>query len=45
VSIPVGTAFQFRASDMALESVAVTMPPWPGDGEAELVSGHDPWRA
>src|SRR5258708_35023497 len=30
-TIPLGAAFQFRASDEApLTSLAVTMPPWPG---------------
>jgi mannose-6-phosphate isomerase-like protein (cupin superfamily) len=40
VSIPVGTSFQFR-NDAAkpLEAVAVTMPPWPGPGEALQVRG------
>ena len=43
-TIPLGTRFQFRASDEApLAFVAVTMPPWPGDGEAEVVEGK--WRA
>jgi len=42
VTIPLGTRFQFCASaGVGLEIVAVTMPPWPGDGEAVLVSG--PW--
>ena len=43
VSIPVGTAFQFRAaagSEVAV--VGVTMPPWPGDDEAMPASG--PWQ-
>jgi mannose-6-phosphate isomerase-like protein (cupin superfamily) len=40
ISIPVGTAFQFRASATApLEAVAVTMPPWPGMDEAIPVEG------
>jgi mannose-6-phosphate isomerase-like protein (cupin superfamily) len=40
VSIPVGTHFQFRASDGApLTVVGVTMPPWPGDDEAYEVPG------
>jgi mannose-6-phosphate isomerase-like protein (cupin superfamily) len=41
LSIPLGTAFQFRNTDdeEPLEAVAVTMPPWPGEGEAELVPG------
>lgn len=44
IAVPVGTAFQFcsRSAD-ALQVVAVTMPPWPGDGEAVVVSG--PWSA
>jgi mannose-6-phosphate isomerase-like protein (cupin superfamily) len=38
VTIPVGTAFQFRCtSDDPLVAVGVTMPPWPGDGEAEIL--------
>jgi mannose-6-phosphate isomerase-like protein (cupin superfamily) len=44
LSIPVGTQFQFRASAAeAVRAVAVTMPPWPGDSEAEFVEG--PWQA
>ena len=40
VSIPVGTAFQFRCmGSEALRIAAVTMPPWPGDEEALLVTG------
>ena len=44
ISLPCGTAFQFR-SDSAepLQAVGVTMPPWPGDGEAYPVEGH--WAA
>lgn len=35
VSIPLGTAFRFRAApDAGLEIVCVTMPPWPGPDEA-----------
>ena len=42
VSIPLGTAFQFRAEDdRPLAFVAVTMPPWPGMDEAVAVEG--PW--
>jgi mannose-6-phosphate isomerase-like protein (cupin superfamily) len=43
VDLPVGTAFQFRASeDAELVVVGVTMPPWPGDGEAvPILDG--PW--
>jgi mannose-6-phosphate isomerase-like protein (cupin superfamily) len=40
VAIPAGLAFQFRAfGGAALCAVAVTMPPWPGEQEAELVVG------
>ena len=40
VSIPVGTAFQFRSSaDAPLRVAAVTMPPWPGEDEAVFVPG------
>lgn len=42
LTIPLGTHFQFRAdSDEPLAAVGVTMPPWPGDTEAVLVTG--PW--
>jgi mannose-6-phosphate isomerase-like protein (cupin superfamily) len=41
VSIPAGTQFQFRSSgDGPLRAVAVTMPPWPGPGEAYEVDGE-----
>lgn len=44
LTIPVGTCFQFRASDAsAVSAVAVTMPPWPGEDEAVFVAG--PWPA
>jgi mannose-6-phosphate isomerase-like protein (cupin superfamily) len=40
ISIPTGTAFQFRADgDSPLQAVGVTMPPWPGDSEAEVIAG------
>jgi mannose-6-phosphate isomerase-like protein (cupin superfamily) len=40
VSIPTGTHFQLRSDGAEpLEAVAVTMPPWPGDGEAYIVAG------
>jgi mannose-6-phosphate isomerase-like protein (cupin superfamily) len=40
VSIPLGTAFQFRATPSSeVAVVGVTMPPWPGDDEAIGVSG------
>lgn len=43
LTIPVGTRFQFRAAaGQALAAVAVTLPPWPGDGEAVVVDG--PWQ-
>ncbi len=42
ISIPVGTHFQFRAtSNVPLRAIGVTMPPWPGDGEAIRSTG--PW--
>jgi mannose-6-phosphate isomerase-like protein (cupin superfamily) len=42
LTIPLGTHFQFRAApDVPVAAVAVTMPPWPGDGEAVFVAG--PW--
>lgn len=40
ITIPVGTSFQFRAfGGVPLAAVAITMPPWPGEGEALPVSG------
>ncbi|WP_428534434.1 cupin domain-containing protein [Rhodopila sp.] len=43
LTIPVGVRFQFRAADGGpLAVVAVTMPPWPGDSEAEAVAGKWP---
>jgi len=40
ITIPAGTHFQFRCdSDEPLQAVAVTMPPWPGEGEAYEVVG------
>ena len=42
--IPVGTSFQFRSlGPSTLTVIAVTMPPWPGDEEAELVEGAPDW--
>jgi mannose-6-phosphate isomerase-like protein (cupin superfamily) len=42
LTIPRGTHFQFRASESGpLAVIGVTMPPWPGEDEAVLVSG--PW--
>jgi len=46
LTIPAGTHFQFRASareGVGVGAVAVTMPPWPGEGEAMFVRG--PWEA
>jgi len=40
VAIPPGVAFQFRAAwDAPLVFVAITMPPWPGEQEAEAAEG------
>lgn len=40
ITIPAGTRFQFRVlGSEALEAVGVTMPPWPGTGEACEVDG------
>jgi mannose-6-phosphate isomerase-like protein (cupin superfamily) len=40
ITIPLGTSFQFRASgDEPLAAIGVTIPPWPGTGEALIVSG------
>jgi mannose-6-phosphate isomerase-like protein (cupin superfamily) len=40
ISIPLGTAFQFRAGrEGPLEAVGVTMPPWPGMDEAVPAEG------
>lgn len=40
LTIPTGVSFQFRAAgNEALAAVAVTMPPWPGDNEAEAALG------
>jgi mannose-6-phosphate isomerase-like protein (cupin superfamily) len=44
LTIPVGTSFQFRSTgDVPLMAIGVTMPPWPGTDEAELVAGN--WQA
>ena len=43
LTIPLGTHFQFRCvGNEPLAAVGVTMPPWPGDGEAVIVRG--PWQ-
>ena len=42
ITIPLGTEFQFRSDGPdPLIAVAVTMPPWPGPGEAVRSAG--PW--
>ena len=42
LTIPRNTHFQFRSlGDAPLAAVGVTMPPWPGEGEASNV--HGPW--
>lgn len=40
IDIPAGTAFQYR-SDAAvpLKFICISMPPWPGDDEADYVDG------
>jgi len=49
LTIPQGTRFQFRCLDggrdenAPLAAVAITMPPWPGEGEAYPVAGR--WTA
>jgi mannose-6-phosphate isomerase-like protein (cupin superfamily) len=44
LTIPCGTHFQFRSFGAEpLSAVGVTMPPWPGDGEAIMVQGK--WEA
>ena len=43
LTIPLGTHFQFRAfGDEPLSAVGVTMPPWPGEDEAQIVPGK--WK-
>jgi mannose-6-phosphate isomerase-like protein (cupin superfamily) len=45
ITIPVGTHFQVRSQDLRepLTAVSVTMPPWPGHGEA--IRSHGKWPA
>ena len=45
LTIPLGTAFQFRAysPDEPLQVVAVTMPPWPAGSEDEARPEQGPW--
>jgi mannose-6-phosphate isomerase-like protein (cupin superfamily) len=41
LTIPRGTHFQFRSfGDEALAAIGVTMPPWPGEEEAVVVTGE-----
>jgi mannose-6-phosphate isomerase-like protein (cupin superfamily) len=41
ITLPVGTHFQIRSfGHRPLTALGVTMPPWPGDGEAYQVSGR-----
>jgi mannose-6-phosphate isomerase-like protein (cupin superfamily) len=43
LTIPLGTHFQFRSfGDVPLVAIGVTMPPWPGKGEAMVVEGK--WK-
>ncbi len=43
LTIPLGTHFQFRAFGYEpLAAVGVTMPPWPGEGEAYEIPGKWP---
>jgi mannose-6-phosphate isomerase-like protein (cupin superfamily) len=43
LTIPVGTRFQFRSvGRQPFVAVGVTMPPWPGDGEA--IESEGPWE-
>lgn len=43
LTIPLGSRFQFRSvGDEPLTAIGVTMPPWPGDGEAIVVEGK--WK-
>jgi mannose-6-phosphate isomerase-like protein (cupin superfamily) len=42
ITIPVGTHFQFRSTGSdPLAAIGVTMPPWPGEGEA--IRSKGPW--
>jgi mannose-6-phosphate isomerase-like protein (cupin superfamily) len=43
LTIPLGTAFQFRSlGPEPLAIMAITMPPWPGEGEAYRVKSKWP---
>jgi mannose-6-phosphate isomerase-like protein (cupin superfamily) len=44
LTIPLGTHFQFRSfGHEPLAAIGVTMPPWPGEGEARFVAGK--WKS
>lgn len=44
LDIPTGTHFQFRSiGDEPLVAIGVTMPPWPGQGEA--IRSEGPWES
>jgi mannose-6-phosphate isomerase-like protein (cupin superfamily) len=44
LTIPLGTAFQFRAAPTeGLQVMAVTMPPWPTASDDEARFEHGPW--
>ena len=43
LTIPLGTQFQFRSlGAQPLAAIGITMPPWPGEGEAIVVDGK--WK-
>jgi mannose-6-phosphate isomerase-like protein (cupin superfamily) len=43
LTIPLGIEFQFRSFGLEpLAMIAITMPPWPGEGEAYPVNGKWP---
>jgi mannose-6-phosphate isomerase-like protein (cupin superfamily) len=43
LTIPLGTHFQFRSfGSEPLSAIGVTMPPWPGEGEAIVIEGK--WK-
>ena len=43
ITIPLGTHFQFRSfGPEPLAAIGVTMPPWPGETEADEVAGRWP---
>ena|SRR3989442_509279 len=40
LTVPLGTHFQLRSvGDEPLSAIGITMPPWPGEGEAYEVAG------